>query len=68
MNQGNLLTAGNDGYIRTWSLKSIDDADAEEIEEKSAVGQETRKIVIEPLEECLVGKEVKVFGSTFFRC
>jgi hypothetical protein len=51
--EGELLTAGEDGYVRVWDLEAVDNADAPN-------GTESRLFQLEPLDEMHIGKDVKV--------
>ena len=53
-----VLTGGDDGYVRLWDLESIDRADLLEI--NSQPGRNERVYELEPQEEVLIAKDAKV--------
>ncbi|XP_025086571.1 cilia- and flagella-associated protein 44-like isoform X2 [Pomacea canaliculata] len=57
LDEGEIITAGLDGYVRSWSLEHIDQA---EVDEESAI------IEMEPLNEVLIGRNVQImYLSTY---
>ena len=68
LEDGEILTGGDDGYVRVWDLEVIDAADLQEpgttLPSTNANGEVTkvnpRMFELEPLEEILIGKDVKV--------
>lgn len=71
---GEVFTGGEDGYIRVWDVETIDNADvttsyAPASAEANGGNQDrfgARVFEIEPIDEILVGKDVKVFNYCFF--
>jgi cilia- and flagella-associated protein 44 len=55
LNESDVYTVGDDGYIRVWDFETIDTADATD---------EGSKMEIEPLNELKVGNNSKLLGIT----
>ncbi|ORZ38936.1 hypothetical protein BCR44DRAFT_1284362 [Catenaria anguillulae PL171] len=53
---GDVITAGEDGYIRTWDLEAIEGPEPTEGKSPTA----TTVFELEPLDELFVGKDVKI--------
>ncbi|KAJ3110143.1 Cilia- and flagella-associated protein 44 [Phlyctochytrium bullatum] len=75
LQEGEVFTAGEDGYVRVWDLETIDTADASTVSTSNAEGQkdssqaapvsstappQARVFELEILEEFLIGKDVKI--------
>lgn len=62
LTDGEILTSGEDGYIRMWDLEVIDNADiTSSAGEPVQTSLGSRIFEMEPLDEILIGKDVKVF-------
>ena len=61
-----ILTAGEDGYVRLWDFETIDNADLDSIKDQNASGSSAAIqpfiFEISPLEEILIGKDVKIIN------
>ncbi|KAJ3102122.1 Cilia- and flagella-associated protein 44 [Phlyctochytrium planicorne] len=67
--EGEVFTAGEDGYVRVWDLETIDNADVTTVSApsdsqsgpaSSSAPPQARVFELEALEEFLIGKDVKI--------
>lgn len=58
LEEGELITAGEDGYVRIWDPETIDNMELM----AESTGANSRLIELDPLDEIQIGKEVKVGG------
>jgi WD40 repeat protein len=63
LQDGEVITGGEDGFFRIWDLETIDNADvATTSGENTTSAAVPRVFELEPLDEILIAKEVKVLG------
>lgn len=53
--EGEILTAGIDGYVRSWSVETIDSAEPAE---------QSGLVEVEPMNEVLIGPDVQIYYFT----
>jgi WD40 repeat protein len=62
VNDSELITAGKDGYIRTWDLETIENAEVE-TDENAVGGAATVKLFeVDPLDELHLGDNIEIVG------
>lgn len=62
LSEAEVITAGEDGYVRVWDLETIDNADVVE----TGLANAPRIFEMEPMEEILVAKDVKIKSAVRF--
>jgi WD40 repeat protein len=61
LGEGEVITGGEDGYFRVWDLETIDNADVQSTNEGTGSSAAVPRVFeMEPIDEILVSKDVKI--------